>query len=260
MIKFFRKIRQKMLTENKFIKYLLYALGEIILVVIGILIALQVNLSNQEKKDRQLEQEYYKNIKNDLLQDKIALLNLDSLFNDAEKKMLKVIDNLQLSSFNTDSLYTDVSSWMVYIDEFKPNKSTFTEVVSSGKLQLFKNKEIKSQILNLYNYSYPRLEVRQRTNTEFISTLRTIEFMDTWRWISIFNNDNSLITNVKLNNPKRRVDHAWINDKNSEKYLKFENYITLLRGAYVVIINRFRMIVDIIDNLITEFDKELIID
>jgi hypothetical protein len=49
MIKFFRKIRQKMLTENKFSKYLLYAIGEIALVVIGILIALSVNNSNEIK-------------------------------------------------------------------------------------------------------------------------------------------------------------------------------------------------------------------
>ncbi len=43
MTKFFRKIRQKLLSENKFSKYLLYAIGEIVLVVIGILLALQVN-------------------------------------------------------------------------------------------------------------------------------------------------------------------------------------------------------------------------
>ena len=50
MIKFFRKIRQQLLTQNKFTKYLLYAIGEIILVVIGILIALQVNNYNEAKK------------------------------------------------------------------------------------------------------------------------------------------------------------------------------------------------------------------
>ncbi len=49
MIKFFRKIRQKMLTENKFSKYLIYAIGEIVLVVLGILIALQLNNLNEEK-------------------------------------------------------------------------------------------------------------------------------------------------------------------------------------------------------------------
>jgi len=47
MIKFFRKIRQKMIKNNKVSQYLLYAMGEIVLVMIGILLALQVNTSNQ---------------------------------------------------------------------------------------------------------------------------------------------------------------------------------------------------------------------
>ncbi|MCW5518178.1 DUF6090 family protein [Muriicola sp. Z0-33] len=52
MIKFFRKIRQRLLTENKFSKYLIYAVGEIVLVVIGILIALSINNWNELKKQR----------------------------------------------------------------------------------------------------------------------------------------------------------------------------------------------------------------
>ena len=47
MIKFFRKVRQKLLKENRFNKYVLYAIGEIVLVVIGILIALQINNWNE---------------------------------------------------------------------------------------------------------------------------------------------------------------------------------------------------------------------
>ena len=257
MIKIFRKIRQKLLSEKKFSTYLIYAVGEIVLVMIGILLALQVNISNQERKDRILEKEYYKNIKDDLIQDKSRLLAFDSLYKNAEWKILSVIDNLQLSSFNTDSLYSNVSSWMVYIDEFKPNNSTFSEIISSGKLQLFQNKEIKLQLLNLYNYSYPRLEVRQKTNTNFISTLRTIELIDTYRFMSIFDNDNTSITNVNLNNPKLIINHEWLKDKHSEKFLKFENYLNLLRGSYVVITNRFRTIISIIEDLITEIDKEL---
>ena len=50
MIKFFRRIRRTLLSENKFSKYLLYAIGEIFLVVIGIMIALQFNNSNEENK------------------------------------------------------------------------------------------------------------------------------------------------------------------------------------------------------------------
>lgn len=55
MIKFFRKIRQRLLTENKFSKYLIYAIGEILLVVIGILIALQINNWNESQKEQLLE-------------------------------------------------------------------------------------------------------------------------------------------------------------------------------------------------------------
>ncbi|WP_339893795.1 DUF6090 family protein [uncultured Algibacter sp.] len=66
MIKFFRKIRQKLLTENKFSKYLLYAVGEIVLVVIGILIALQVNTWNENTKRNTEEIEYLKRLNKDI--------------------------------------------------------------------------------------------------------------------------------------------------------------------------------------------------
>ena len=57
MIKFFRKIRQRLLIDSKFSKYLLYAIGEIVLVVIGILIALQINNWNEDRKTRAFEKE-----------------------------------------------------------------------------------------------------------------------------------------------------------------------------------------------------------
>ena len=71
MLKFFRKIRQNLLSENKFSKYLLYAIGEIILVVIGILIALQINNANENKKKREFEITILENIQEDILADKV---------------------------------------------------------------------------------------------------------------------------------------------------------------------------------------------
>jgi hypothetical protein len=73
MIKFFRKIRQHLLTENKFSKYLLYAFGEIALVMVGILLALQVNNWNEEKKERRIEKQRYQNILNDLINDEVSI-------------------------------------------------------------------------------------------------------------------------------------------------------------------------------------------
>jgi hypothetical protein len=66
MIKFFRKIRQRLLTENKFSKYLLYAIGEIVLVVIGILIALQINNWNEFKRTKQFEYKILKDIQSSM--------------------------------------------------------------------------------------------------------------------------------------------------------------------------------------------------
>lgn len=66
MIKFFRKIRQRLLTENRFRKYLFYAVGEIVLVMIGILLALQVNNWNELRKKEQAEIQLYHKILTDL--------------------------------------------------------------------------------------------------------------------------------------------------------------------------------------------------
>ena len=69
MIKFFRRIRQRLLTENKFSKYLLYAIGEIVLVVIGILIALQINNWNQQQINDAKIKSILKEIQQDLVID-----------------------------------------------------------------------------------------------------------------------------------------------------------------------------------------------
>ena len=69
MIKFFRKIRQNLLSEGKTGKYLKYAIGEIILVVVGILIALSINNWNEERKQNELETVYLKRLHNELKKD-----------------------------------------------------------------------------------------------------------------------------------------------------------------------------------------------
>lgn len=73
MINFFRRIRHKLLGEGKLNKYILYGIGEILLVVIGILIALQINNLNEEKKEQNLADTYLSNLKLDLESDLKAL-------------------------------------------------------------------------------------------------------------------------------------------------------------------------------------------
>jgi len=66
MLRLFSKIRKSLLSENRFSKYLIYAIGEIVLVVIGILIALEINNQNDARKERVKEVHYLQNIKTDL--------------------------------------------------------------------------------------------------------------------------------------------------------------------------------------------------
>ena len=93
MIKFFRKIRQQLLTENKFSKYLLYAIGEIILVVIGILIALNINNSNQQQINDVKITSILKEIQQDLVSDvERSKLIFDRFIRD-QSIMYLIIDN-----------------------------------------------------------------------------------------------------------------------------------------------------------------------
>mgnify|MGYP001549829904 CR=1 FL=1 len=74
MIPFFRKIRKKMADDNRPLKYMRYAIGEIVLVVIGILIALQINTWNEERKGREIGTALLKNLTSDLIRNQELLI------------------------------------------------------------------------------------------------------------------------------------------------------------------------------------------
>lgn len=144
--------------QNKTGNYLKYAIGEIVLVVIGILIALQINKWNESKIHLQAEVEFIENIKKDLSQDK---LRLESCINNVEKGLLSIDILLKKlpDSYLTDKKQLD-SIFMFYLkplQSFFPVSGTFDASVSNGNMAFFKNKELISKIHLLYNSKYPRL-------------------------------------------------------------------------------------------------------
>jgi hypothetical protein len=153
MIKFFRRIRQNFLIEGKATKYLLYTLGEIVLVVIGILIALQINTWNDEHKDRSLEikilKEIYSNLALDLLEVKQDISIQDSV-NLAGHKILQFIKNEVIPS---ELFYYDVSKLRVNT-HFDPNKSGYSLLVSKG-VELIRNDSLRGALSVLYESTYP---------------------------------------------------------------------------------------------------------
>ena len=148
MIKFFRHIRQNLIMENnKTGKYLKYAIGEIVLVVIGILIALQINNWNQDRLASIEEQNIYKNLNTEfktnksLLQDDITQ-NSNSL--SAGKKLMELIgsDETFLKTINIDSLIFNFFE----SSDINFSENTILEIIQSGKMQYIKNDSIKNLI------------------------------------------------------------------------------------------------------------------
>jgi len=149
MIEFFRNIRQRSIGENRFSKYLLYAIGEIILVVIGILLALQINNKNEQRKERIREINYLKNLKVDLqseIENNEEFANFRFAKAKAASELLKgdAPDSMEEVQVYTNR-YEMVFIWNIFV----PNNNTFKELLSSGNLSLINNEAIKNGLLEL---------------------------------------------------------------------------------------------------------------
>ena len=158
MIKFFRKIRQNLLTKNKFSKYILYAIGEIILVVFGILIALNINNSNQKKINENKITSILKEIQNDLVKDiesskeifdyqiytdSIVKLILNDKYTYEDYKTI----NIETIGFN----YRDFKTISNGYDNFKRNIDNVPEKYSSIIKDLKYLYETKKTTVDVYN-------------------------------------------------------------------------------------------------------------
>ena len=149
MIKFFRKIRQKLLSENKFSKYLIYAIGEIVLVVIGILIALGINNWNNEQKDKQAELKYLNQIRKSLKENDLILKERI----ETDKRLLKFGDQL----YNHIKTQKDINDTIKHIfvvllnDQMVSfNMAAFENLKNDG-LSFISNDDLKFDIINIYD-------------------------------------------------------------------------------------------------------------
>jgi hypothetical protein len=145
MIKFFRHIRKNLLMENKTGKYFKYAIGEIILVVIGILIALQINNWNENSKQNHIEQDYLMALKEEFNYNRLALekvieINTSNLENALKISDLMGPENPEITEKQFSTFAMNMSNWEV---QYRPNKAVLDEIISSGKLAIFRNKKLK---------------------------------------------------------------------------------------------------------------------
>ncbi|MFD2824205.1 hypothetical protein ACFS5M_11040 [Lacinutrix iliipiscaria] len=148
MIKFFRKIRQGLLSEHKFSKYLLYAFGEIILVVVGILIALQLNLKSENNKLDAERQNYYHQLLDDLNKDKVyieeTIATLDSFRSDYNKYK----ETFKAPNINPNQVLENVFQLEVASKLIEFNYSTIETLENTGDIKLLAP-HIRNKIANL---------------------------------------------------------------------------------------------------------------
>lgn len=154
MLKFFRRIRQSLLAENKFRKYLLYALGEILLVVIGILIALQINNWNEERKEQKLGVVVLHDIQDNILRNNVliqeAIHTIDSINFSANAIRIYLISDDRPDSEFYDHIGEAVRSGTFL---FRLNSDGYESLKSTG-FAILGNEKLKDQILNLFEVTY----------------------------------------------------------------------------------------------------------
>lgn len=269
MIPFFRKIRYRLAQGNepaspagRFFKYSRYAIGEIVLVVIGILIALQINNWNEERKERIIEFRYLQNLRTDLKNDSIALQEIKAhRINtaNAAKTLLEIADSgLVVNVYEVDSLYWTIGVWW----EFIPNDNTFQELISSGNLNIIQDEEIKKSLLKLSKESQQITVDRDHMRREYdnylydpmVSTINYLEtkspnqFSDQWEsWFYsnravVRSNEKTLTKQYEelLNNPT------------------FINGVALAGGNSVYLVTVYDRALDDISQLIERIDDALL--
>ncbi|RMB56325.1 hypothetical protein EAX61_14665 [Dokdonia sinensis] len=152
MIKFFRKIRKKLLRENRLSKYLLYAVGEIILVVIGIFIALQLNNWNTDKQTKKVQIKYLKEIANNLKTD-LEDVRFNIGFNETRLNASRiVINSLDKQATYSDSLDVYYGS-LLYTTRSVVNYSAYETLKAKG-LEIITNDNLRKSITKLYSFYY----------------------------------------------------------------------------------------------------------
>lgn len=253
MLPFFRKIRKKHADDNQFLKYSRYAIGEIVLVVIGILIALQINNWNEDKKTRKKELNYLENIKTDLF------LNIGELNNFIEARNACIAScdrtlsyfqgelELDLDDFNLNSL--NIMIWY----PFKQHDNTYQELLNSGNLAIISDKRIKTGLQDMQvgfkNIAFIEGEMQQ----DYESYLYDPYFSTA-----------DLNLNLKrydaLNNSESDLEKFKISEEDVQKLLrdrKFKNGITLSKYNSDLLVSEYSKMIENNLNLIEWITAEL---
>ncbi|MBN7815166.1 DUF6090 family protein [Algoriphagus pacificus] len=229
MIKFFRKIRQNLLSDGKTGKYFKYAIGEIVLVMVGILLAVQVNNWNIDKNNSkqevallsQLENEYEENLKevNEKIEMRFAILSsINELFSYIDNGIEGVpLDTIRLHITRTFKNPT-----------FDGPDGVIQEILNSGKLYLIQNPELKIHLSNWKNTVQKVVEEEQLLvthNTTYYYEYCRQNFNQ--RKMRGNSSEDELMNVYRLSDNKTTDDFKITGENSESEYRKYLNDITI---------------------------------
>lgn len=182
MLKFFRSLRKNLLSEGKTTKYFKYAIGEIVLVTIGILLALQINTWNIERIVKKEEKAVLQKLSKDLEADYVRFTEIDSFYTEHFED-LKNSQNIIFKKGLTDD---DIKELIWYsgaqILEINPRRTTFEEMINSGKIYNLSNDNLVDEIIEYYRMIDEGIYQLRQTRNEFRALFYGSDLTDFWFW------------------------------------------------------------------------------
>ena len=158
MIKFFRHSSQSLIMKNQTGKYFKYAIGEIILVVIGILIALQINNWNENRINKKEEKNILSALKTEISENQAILSRDLKRHANALRLLIELSDNISPQPEKIDSTRLDSLMFSLgWLPGYTPKEGVINSILASGKISLIKNDALNSKLaswqslLNNYN-------------------------------------------------------------------------------------------------------------
>lgn len=202
MTPFFRRIRQKLSDENQFLKYSRYAIGEIVLVAIGITLAFQVNQWKDDKEEQELEIKLLTEIQNGLKSDLVDVKVNHKWQSDILKSQYKIIDWLQSDVEVNDSI-TYHFSLAIKRTSFMISTAPFESLKEFG-LNRVSNDSIKQKIITLYDVLYPNYQ-----NVISMYYEQGDKFFDVgYLYFDDWNLSPYVYSNKPKNIPQLKADHS----------------------------------------------------
>lgn len=169
MIKFFRKTRQKLLSEGKTGNYFKYAIGEIILVVIGILIALQINNWNNDAIAKKQETALVKRLTADLNNNLEEIEDISARLNINQQGVDSLVSKLRRKAYHRQiPIYVSFAQRKTFFT----NSSSAYQMIRNGMATYFTNDTVLEQVLNLYEIDFKEIDERQILLHEEIDYLK----------------------------------------------------------------------------------------